>query len=465
MQIQFFGAARTVTGSKHLIQTNQGIQILLDCGLFQGMGKYTDSLNEDFDFLPAEIDILLLSHAHIDHCGLLPRLVANGFKGTIYCTAATMDLARILMLDSAGIQEQDALYLNKHIRPGEPLHEPLYKEEDVIQTLGLMKLIEYDEVLQIAENVQVRFTDAGHLVGSAAIHLEIEEDGKVYKISFSGDVGRYDDLLLSPPAVFPPCDYLIMESTYGNSLHKDIEPFEEAILEIIQDTCVRRGGKVIIPAFSVGRTQEVLFALNNLYNQGKLPDVPVIVDSPLALEATQVLDKHTNLYNAKVKHILRNDQDIFQFPGLRFVQHRQESMALNTNPDPMVIISSSGMAEAGRVRHHIRNNISNANSTILMVGYCETHSLAGRLKAGEKQVEIFNEFYNVLAEVRSISSMSAHGDYQDLMRFVSCQKPDTLKAIYLVHGEYETQQAFQKHLHEAGYKNVEIPAFKEIVKI
>jgi len=459
MNITFHGAARVVTGSKHLIQLKDGTSILLDCGLFQGMGELTEDLNDHFGFNPKKLDYLILSHAHIDHCGLIPRLVAQGFNGQIFCTSATLDLARILMLDSAKIQMSDAMYSNKHLaKKGLPLLTPLYTDEDATDAMRLFKVVEYHQEYAITPKVKFHFSDAGHIVGSAAIHLVIDEDGKQTRITFSGDVGRYGDMLLKSPQNFPQADYILLESTYGDSLHKEIGPIEDALLDVIKQTCLVKKGKVIIPAFSVGRTQELLYALNALELKGTLPDLPYYVDSPLSDKATQVLREHPEVYNSTVKELLKIDRDPFTFKGLRFIQSTEESIALNDDPRPCVIISSSGMAEAGRVKHHIKNNINNPNTTILMVGYCEPNSLGGHLLHGDHEVYIYGEKYEVKAEVRSIKSMSAHGDYEDLLHFLACQDPKKVKKLFLVHGEYEVQQHFAKTLKEKGFLNVEIPA-------
>jgi len=461
MKITFHGAARTVTGSKHLITLKNNTQILLDCGMFQGMGQVTEKLNDYFGFDPKKITHLVLSHAHIDHCGLLPKLVSEGFDGKIFCTSATMDLARILMMDSAKIQMQDAEFSNRHLRHGEKPEEPLYTEDNVIKTVGQMKIVDYEEDFEIETNIRLKLTDAGHILGSAAVHLTINEDGQETRITFSGDVGRYGDLLLKSPQQFDQADYIIMESTYGDSLHKDLEPIEHMLLEVIQNTCNVKKGKVIIPAFSVGRTQELLYALNGLELKGKLPDIPYYVDSPLSSKATEILKNHPEVYNNGVKETLKIDHDVFAFKGLRFIESVEESRALNDDPRPCVIISASGMAEAGRVKHHIRNNIGNAKNTILMVGYCEPSSLGGRLMAGQKVVDIFREDYEVKAEVQSIKSMSAHGDYEDLLQFLSCQEPEKVKQLFLVHGEYEVQQHFAGTLKDHGFKHVAIPEYHQ----
>ena len=465
MKITFHGAARAVTGSKHLITLKDNTQILLDCGMFQGMGNVTEKLNSYFGFDAKAVTYMILSHAHIDHCGLLPRLVAEGFTGTIYSTPATMDLARILLMDSAKIQEQDAEYANRHISAGEEIEEALYTEEDAVKTLSQFKVVNYNDDFEISPNLTLRFTDAGHIVGSAAVHLTIKEDGQTSRLTFSGDVGRYGDLLLKSPQTFPQADYIIMESTYGDSLHKDLDPIEDMLLEIINNTCKVKRGKVIIPAFAVGRTQELLYALNGLELKGKLPDIPYYVDSPLSSKATEILKNHPEVYNNGVKEILKTDHDVFGFKGLRFIESVEESKALNEDPRPCVIISASGMAEAGRVKHHIRNNISNQKNTILMVGYCEPNSLGGRLIAGQKVVEIFRDEYEVKAEVQSIKSMSAHGDYEDLLHFLSCQDPAKVKQLFLVHGEYEVQQHFATRLKDKGFKHVAIPEYHQVFEL
>ena len=458
MTITFHGAAQTVTGSKHLIKLDNGTQILLDCGMFQGMGESTDDLNEYFGFRPDKVDYLILSHAHIDHCGLIPRLVSEGFNRIIFCTAPTMDLASILLSDSALIQEQDAEYSNKNRRRnGLELLKPLYTENDVMEALRLFKIVDYNVDFEIEPRISVRFTDAGHILGSAAVNLSILEERKYHRITFSGDVGQYGDPLLKSPQSFPQADYILLESTYGDSLHRDLEALEEQLQEVIHQTCKLKGGKVIIPAFSVGRTQELLYALNALDLKGSLPDVRYYVDSPLSEKATNVLKEHTDVFNKRVQETMRDDDDVFHFEGLKFIQSVEESKSLNDDPRPCVIISSSGMAEAGRVKHHIKNNLGNQKHTILIVGYCEPGSLGGRLVAGDKVVRIFGEEYDVRAEVREIKSMSAHGDYEDLLRFLSGQDPSEVKKVFLVHGEYEVQTKFKQRLKDVGFANVLIP--------
>ena len=458
MKIAFHGAARTVTGSKHLITLENGKQILLDCGLFQGMGRETEALNSEFGFDAATVDYLVLSHAHIDHCGLIPKLVKEGFKGIIFSTPATKELGGILLEDSAAIQRDDTRFINKkRARQGLPPYEPLYDLEDAAKAMDLFQTVNYGEWKKIEEGVEVLFTDAGHIIGSAAVHLRIFEKGKTTHISFSGDVGRYTDEILRSPEVFPQADYILLESTYGNRLHDEVKGTADLLLQWIQKTCIEKKGKLIIPAFSVGRTQELLYFLNQLELENRLPKVPVYVDSPLSMEATELLKKYPQYFNKAIRKIMQSDSDPFDFKGLNFIKTVEESKRLNDLPQPCVIISASGMADAGRVKHHIMNNINNAKNTILLVGYCEPRSLGGRLMNGEKEVKIYGDWYKVIAEVGQVKSMSAHGDYDDLCQFIACQDPKQVKTLFLVHGEYDVQQEFAERLRKKGYENVVIP--------
>ncbi|MBN9298965.1 MAG: MBL fold metallo-hydrolase [Filimonas sp.] len=463
MKISFHGAARTVTGSKHLITLANGKKILLDCGMFQGLGKETDVLNGSFGFEAKEVNYLLLSHAHIDHSGLIPKLVKEGFEGSIYCTPATKDLAQILLLDSAEIQRDDTKFINKRrAKQHLPPLEPLYTVDDAKAAFPLFKQVNYGNWFKIDEDIEVLYTDAGHIIGSAAVHVRITENGKTTQVSFSGDVGRYRDVILRSPEVFPQADYVIIESTYGNSLHEDVFNTADQLMEWIEKTCVQKHGKLIIPSFSVGRTQELLYFLNQLSLEKRLPRIPVYVDSPLSQEATEVVKHHPENFNSRIKKLLQIDDDPFDFEGLHFVKTVDESKELNFRPEPCVIISASGMADAGRVKHHIMNNISDHKNTILIVGYCEPHSLGGRLMNGEKEVKIFGEFFHVVAEVGVMRSMSAHGDYDDLSQFLSCQNAREVKKLFIVHGEPDVQFDFQNRLIKKGFLDVEVPELHEV---
>ena len=458
MKIAFHGAARTVTGSKHLITLQNGKHVLLDCGLFQGMGKDTEMMNSHFGFDAATVDYLILSHAHIDHCGLIPKLVKDGFNGIVFATPATKELAGILLEDSAEIQRDDTRFINKkRAKKGLPPYEPLYDVADAARAISLFQTVNYDEWTKIEEGIEVLFTDAGHIIGSAAVHLKITEEGKTVHISFSGDVGRYDDAILRSPATFPQADHIILESTYGNKLHDTVIGTTDMLWQWIHKTCIEKKGKLIIPAFSVGRTQELLFALNQLELENRLPAIPIYVDSPLSREATEVVKAYPQYFNQQTRKIMQSDSDPFDFKGLHFIKTVDESKNLNTLPQPCVIISASGMADAGRVKHHIMNNISNEKNTILMVGYCEPRSLGGRLMNGAQEVKIFGEIYAVIAEVGQMRSMSAHGDYDDLCKFIAGQDPAKVKNLFLVHGEYDVQQEFADRLRQKGYLQVVIP--------
>ncbi|HLX93319.1 MAG TPA: MBL fold metallo-hydrolase [Puia sp.] len=458
MKIAFHGAARTVTGSKHLVSLKNGRKYLLDCGMFQGLGPETDALNREWGFTPADVDFLILSHAHIDHTGLIPKLVKDGFRGKVFCTPATKELSAALLEDSANIQQEDIRFVNKkRLVEGQSYLQPLYDGEDARQALDHFATVEYDTWFAIDENVEILFLDAGHIIGSATVHLKIKEEGKETHMTFSGDVGRYNDVILNSPKQFPQADYILIESTYGNSLHDPDVNTPDLLLDWVRKTCVEKKGKLIIPAFSVGRTQEILFALNQLEVENRLPDLDYFVDSPLSITVTEIVKKYPQYFNKTIQNLLQTDQDPFAFRGLKYIKSVDESKSLNFRNGPFVIISASGMAEAGRVKHHISNNIENSRNTILIVGYCEPHSLGGKLMAGAKQVNIFGVEHEVNAEIASIRSMSAHGDYNDLSQFLSCQDPRQVKKLFIVHGEYQVQEAFKDKLLKKGFMDVEIP--------
>lgn len=466
MTIAFHGAARTVTGSKHLLTLDNGKKILLDCGLFQGMGQITDTLNRNWGFEPADVQYLVLSHAHIDHSGLIPKLVKDGFRGKIFCTPATKDLTKVLLMDSAEIQEDDTRFSNKRrAANGLPPEQALYTSEDATACFDYFIPVEYGNWFTIDEEVQVQYTDAGHIIGSAAVHLAVKENGKSTRLSFSGDVGRYNDAILRSPETFSQADYILIESTYGNSLHDTNAATPDQLLQWIETACVEKKGKLVMPAFSVGRTQELLFSLNQLEVEGKLPALSYFVDSPLSTEATQVMKDYRRYFNSHIRELLETDNDPFDFKGLRYIKTVEESKSLNYFASPCVIISASGMADAGRVKHHISNTIENSRNTILMTGYCEPHSLGGRLLAGEKEVSIYGVRHEVNATIGGIRSMSAHGDYQDLIHFLDCQDATAVKRLFLVHGEYKVQQAFRERLLPKGFASIDIPAQHEEVKL
>lgn len=457
MKIRFFGAAQRVTGSKHLVTTNGGSNILLDCGMFQGIN--TSELNLHFGFEPSSIDYLLLSHAHIDHSGLIPRLVNQGFKGDIFCTKSTHDLCKIMLMDSARIQERDLERVNKRRKKrGDELLESLYNEEDVEQALSLFKPIALHQPFYLEEGVRVEYFNAGHILGSAGILLSFENEHYTKKLFFTGDIGRPGDKILASPEPFPQSDYIICESTYGNRLHEPATDMKERLLKIVYKTCVENRGKLIIPAFAVDRTQELVYALDQLESEGKLPRIMVYVDSPLAVEATNVMKKHREDFNQEILQYIEKDGDPFGFKNLKYITKVEESKALNFSQEPCIIISASGMAEAGRIKHHISNNVENWRTTILLVGYASPNSLAAQLKNGSSMVRIFGEDKVVKANIEVMDSFSAHADYKEMIEYLGCQNAAKVKNLFLVHGEIESQTAFKERLNLEGFKNVLIPA-------
>jgi metallo-beta-lactamase family protein len=458
MKIAFHGAARVVTGSKHLITLTNGKKLLLDCGMFQGMGKDTDAMNREWGFDPGQVDYMILSHAHIDHSGLIPKLIADGYNGKIYCTDATKDLTSVLLEDSAEIQEDEVKYENKRrAAMGLPYLQPLYTKEDAKRALDCLLPKEYNEWFRVSDDIEAMFTDAGHIIGSACVHLKITEDGKTKRITFSGDIGRYRDVILKSPDTFPQADVIIMESTYGNSLHDNAHSTPDQLLEWINKACVQKKGKLIIPAFSVGRTQELLYDLNQLEIERRLPDLDYYVDSPLSAEATSIVKNYPEYFNNRIQKLLKTDNNPFGFKGLNFIKTVAESKLLNFKNGPYVIISASGMADAGRVKHHINNTIESSRNTILLTGYCEPRSLGGKLLRGLKEVKIFGVEKQVNAEVGQIRSMSAHGDYDDMCQWLACQDPQQVEKLFIVHGEYDVQQSFRDRLIRKGFTDVIIP--------
>ncbi|MGN6567062.1 MAG: MBL fold metallo-hydrolase RNA specificity domain-containing protein [Flavipsychrobacter sp.] len=464
MKIAFHGAARTVTGSKHLLHINPNTKVLLDCGMFQGLGKDTLTLNSEWGFEPSEVNYVIISHAHIDHIGLLPKLVKDGYNGKIFCTPPTAELIKLMLLDSAHIQESDVAHVNKirEKQNREPV-TPLYTEADAMEVFPLLHTVDYNDTYRLGDDIELTYTDCGHIIGSAAINLKIKENGKETRLTFSGDIGRYRDLILHSPDVFPQADYIIMESTYGDKLHDLVTTATDYLLQTIKDTCLQKKGKLIIPSFSLGRTQEILYLLNRLETEDRLPGLTYYVDSPLSTAITEVVKHHPECFNRDVQELLKHDDDVFKFKGLHFTQSVEESIALNESKEPCVIIAASGMAEAGRVKHHIAHHISDPSSTILIVGYCEPHSLGGRLRNGADRVTIYGESYDVTAEVRVIQSLSAHGDYQDLSQWLACQDPQQVRKLFIVHGEYEVQVNFRERLLKKGFTDVEIPALHQVI--
>jgi len=458
MKLKFLGATREVTGSKFLLTTKSGKKILLDCGMFQGKGLETDGMNRNLGFDPATIDHIILSHAHIDHSGLIPYVYKLGFRGSVVCTNATRDLCAIMLADSGHIQEGDVKWFNKRrVAKGLSPVEPIYTEKDARACMELFIGVPYSRKFRIDENIQVKFTNTGHMLGSGVVSLEITENGKTTRIAYTGDIGRPVNRILKKPQPFPQCDYLITESTYGNRQHPPMQDAEAELLRVIRETCVEKGGKVIIPSFAIGRTQEVVYALNNFFNEGLLPRINIYVDSPLAVNATEVFRMHADNLNEEVHDVMLNDPDPFGFSSLYYLKTPEESKKLNAVKKPCVIISASGMMEAGRIKHHAANNIENPDNTMLFVGYCSPITLGARILGGENPVSIFGEKHPVNATIERIEAFSGHGDYSEMSQYLKCQDANKLKQVFLVHGEYEAQQFYQQKLGEAGFTNVLIP--------
>ena len=457
MQIQFIGAAKTVTVSMHLIRTKQAV-FLLDCGLFQGKRKEAFEINRTFDFFdPSEIDFVILSHAHIDHAGNLPSLYRKGFTGKIFCTFATRDLSVVMLQDSAHIQEKDVEYVNKkRKRDGKNLFEPLYTIDDAVNTLTQFVGHNYHQTFEPAPGIKVTFYDAGHILGSAIVHLEITEEGKKYNLAFSGDLGRPHLPILRDPEKIPNVEYFICESTYGGRVHDNPVNSEEVLTNILLKA-IDQKSKIIIPAFSVGRTQEIVYSLHKIFEEKNVPRIPVYVDSPLAVNATAVFRLHPECFDSETMEFLSKNEDPFGFNKLTYITTSDESKKLNAVPGPSIIISSSGMCEAGRILHHLANSVANPNNIILMVGYCAENTLGKKLIDGFKEVNIFGETYEVKAEVIVMQSFSAHADKNELISYTSELDKELMNRIFLVHGEFEQQQIYKENLEKSGFKNILIP--------
>ena len=458
MDIKFCGAAREVTGSAHLITLKNGFKILLDCGLYQGSSKHMKDFNNNWLFRPPNIDVVILSHAHIDHSGRLPKLIKDGFEGTIYSTHATRSLCAIMLLDSAKIQERDAEYANKwrkrHGKKGKK--KPLYKTEHVKKTMDRFKTTGYNQWFSVHPDVEVVFKDAGHILGSASVTLRIREGKKTTTIGFTGDIGRPERPILRDPQPMPKADYIISESTYGDRVHEEAPGEKEKLLKIIKQTCVKKKGKLIIPAFSVGRTQEIVYMLDTLSSAGRLPRIPVFVDSPLAVNATEVFGIHPECYDDDLNEYLLTDKDAFGFRNLHYIRSVEDSKALNTIKGPAIIISASGMMNAGRVKHHLFNNIENPKATFLIVGYCAEGTPGAELRNGVPEIYLFGEIKKVKANIEIMDSFSAHGDKDEMLDFLSNQRKSN-KRLFLVHGDYDVQQSFRTMLQKAGFKDIVIP--------
>lgn len=469
MNITFLGATKTVTGSNFLLE-GAGKKIIVDCGLYQGRAKEEMENYEEFEFSVNEIDYMLLTHAHIDHSGRIPKLYIDGYRNPIIATKATCDLCGIMLPDSGHIQEMENTWKNKkRARLGKPERPPLYTAQDALDCLELFRPVSYDEIIELDENISVRFNDAGHMLGSSIIEVWVKEDGETKKIVFTGDLGNNDIPLLDSPTMIESTDYLVMESTYGNRLHMRNDDKAEMFLNIVSET-LDRGGNVIIPSFAVGRTQEILYELNKLKEVKNdeeflkkyetLMKAPVYVDSPLAISATEVFKNNMDLFEEEVKEEMKNGDNPLEFPGLQFTRTADESKALNEDSKPSIIISASGMCEVGRIKHHLKHNIWNPNNTILFVGYQAQGTLGSKIVSGEKKVKIFGEEISVNAQIEYIEGYSGHADQEWLLNFVYSfiTKP---KHIFLVHGELEGQKVLKSKLEETVDIPVTIPDYGE----
>ena len=473
MKITFLGATKIVTGSNFLVEA-AGKKFLVDCGMYQGRAELEEDNYNPFEFNPAEIDFMLLTHAHIDHSGRIPKLYNDGFKGTIYAHKATCDLCSIMLPDSGHIQEMESEWKNKkRQRKGEKPLEPLYTAEDAINCLELFLPIKYDEIIPIDENIYVRFNDAGHMLGSSIIEVWAKEDGKETKAVFSGDIGNNDIPLLNSPTMIENCDYLVMESTYGSRLHMKNDEKAEMFLNIVSET-IDNGGTVVIPSFAVGRTQEILYELNKIKEKRNdeefkrkyktLMSVPVYVDSPLAISATEIFRENTDLFEDEIREAMERGDNPLEFPGLKFARTADESKALNESQEPSIIISASGMCDVGRIKHHLKHNIWNPKSTILFVGYQAPGTLGHLIVNGAEKVKIFGEEFAVNARIEYIEGYSGHADQEWLMNFIYSFiiKP---KHIFLVHGEEESQEVLKNKILEETGIGVSIPEFGETYEL
>lgn len=456
MRLHFLGGAGTVTGSKHLLTVN-GSRVLLDCGLFQGRRKESFRKNRELPFDVDSIDAMVLSHAHIDHSGAIPSLVRSGYRGNIFTTFATRDLCSYMLRDCAHILEADSRYLNKkRRRRKQPLIEPIYRTKDATESLRYFASMDYGREMYVADGVKLSFYDAGHILGSALSALDISENGKHRRLLYTGDLGRNDLPILRDPDVVPDVDYLIIESTYGGRFHGTPHDAEVQLKRVVNQA-YSRGGKLIIPAFSVGRTQEIVYALHRLTIANEIPELPMYVDSPLSTNATEVFRLHPEYYDAETYEFMLTYRDPFGFSRLRYIRHVEDSKALNDRHEPMIIISASGMCEAGRILHHLKNNIEDRRATVLFVSFQAEHTLGRRIRDGMAEVPILGGTYDVKAKVEAVDGYSAHADHGELVSYVKSLGPQRLKKVFIVHGEKESSQALAKGLREIGVRDIEIP--------
>lgn len=465
MNIRFCGGAQNVTGSQYLVEVNKQ-RVLVDCGLFQGRREESYERNENFLYDPATLNAVLVTHAHMDHSGNLPNLVKQGYKGPIHATEPTVELCTFMLKDSAHLQERDIFWVNKiRAKHHEPPMHVLYNQRDVERTLDHFNPVEYDTTIDVADGVKATFRNAGHIMGSSGIVLEITEGSQTKRVGFAMDVGRTNIPLEPDPNALRNLDVLLMESTYGNRQHGSFEEVDDELAAVINEVAAG-GGKIIIPSFAVGRTQLMVYLLHQLFNQNRIPDMPVFVDSPMASEATEVYRRHIeNLDREASRTFARDGQDPFGFGRLKYIRDVNESKALNGIAYPHIIISSSGMCEGGRILHHLRNNIGDRRNAVLFVGYAARHTLARKLVEGDKTVKIFGEEHTVRCQVKVMHGFSAHADRRGLLDYVKMTPPSKLKHIFLVHGEEDQAIPLKDGIRSMGYPDVRYPEFGETVEI
>lgn len=464
MKLQFFGAVRSVTGSMHVIECG-GKKVLLECGLYQGRREEARRRNRELPFDAAEIDAVTLSHAHIDHSGNLPNLVKSGYRGAIWATPATTDLARSLLRDSAYLQERDAEYLNKKQRKGgktpEKLIEPIYTQEDAAEAMRSFEQLPYKKTEEIAPGVRLTFLDAGHILGSAVAVYELQEKGRTVRVGFTGDLGRPHHPILRDPQHMPRIDYLITESTYGNRLHEAAESMKERLRVVVNDT-FEQGGRVIIPAFSVGRTQNLLYYLAELFHEGALPRVKIFVDSPLAIDATEVYRAHPECYDAETRALLEESGSVFGFELVTYTRTTEQSMEINSYDQPCIVISASGMCEGGRILHHLKHGVTKPENTVLIVGFQAEHTLGRRLVDRVPRLKIYGQEYRLRAQVKKMNGFSAHADRDEMATYI--KHIPGLKKVFVVHGEEDASMAFAGYLARLGIK-AHVPTPGEVVEL
>lgn len=467
INIYSLGAAEEVTGSKHVLEVDGQIY-LIDCGAFQGIRAEADKKNRNFEIPADKLEAVILTHAHYDHCGLLPMLGLNGFRGNIFATPATRDLANLILMDSAKIQARDADFLRKQAeKKGETFTwKPLFNEIDAINTINQFVTVSYNRPTWISPKIKLEFFDAGHILGSAMAILTVTDaENKTIRIAYTGDLGRKGKAIIRDPAILPPVDYMILESTYGDRQHESTDNAMEKLAEIV-NKAVKMNGKIVIPAFAIERTQEIVYYLHLLVDNKKIPEIPIYVDSPMAVNATSIFQVHPECFDEDTHNaFLKHHKNPFGFNALRFITSVDESKKLNERTDPMIIISADGMCEAGRITHHLSNTISNPNNQILLVGFMAEHTLGRKIQNRELEVKIFGRWHTVRAEISQINAFSAHADYVETTEWLNSMDTSLLKRIFMVHGEPDVQVVFKDHLEENNYPNIQIVKYGETYEL